>query len=97
MSQIIHQKIKLMTTSLLRDIPKGKFRVISCDLFDHSDYIKKDCDTQEEAFQIADNHNRQRKGSMDDVYYVYDDQGKYLRGEEAIKNEKGRTAVGVSA
>ena len=85
-----------MVASIRQNIPQGKFRVIGVDLFDHEDYVKKDCDTKEEAFHIADDHNRQRKGSMDDVYYVYDDQGEYLRGEEAIKNEKGETAVGVS-
>jgi hypothetical protein len=85
-----------MVASIRQNIPTGKFRVIGVDLFDHEDYVKKDCDTKDEAFQIADDHNRQRKGSMDEVYYVYDDQGKYLRGEEAIKDAKGQTAVGVS-
>ena len=86
----------MMFAPIRQNIPQGKFRVIGVDLFDHEDYVKKDCDTQEEAFQIADNHNRQREGSMDTVCYVYDDQGKYLRGEEAIKNAKGETIVGVS-
>ena len=85
-----------MTTSIRQNIPQGKFRVIGVDLFSREDYIKKDCDTKGEAFQIADERNRLRKGSMDDVYYVYDDRGNYLRGEEAIKNAKGETAVGVS-
>lgn len=84
-----------MVASIRNNIPQGKFRVIGVDLFDHGDYIKKDCDTQGEAFKIADDHNRQRTGSMDDVYYVYDDQGKYLRGEEAVKGETGER-VGVS-
>jgi hypothetical protein len=86
----------MMIASIRKNIPAGKFRVIGCDLFDHSDYIKKDCDTKEEALKIADAHNRQRSGSMDDVYYVYDDKGNYLHGEEAIKNSKGETAVGVT-
>jgi hypothetical protein len=25
-----------------------------------------------------------RSGSMDDVYYVYDDRGTYIRGNEAV-------------
>jgi hypothetical protein len=40
-----------MIASIRKNIPAGKFRVIGCDLFDHSDYIKKDCDTKEEALQ----------------------------------------------
>lgn len=44
----------------------------------------KDCDTREEAFKLADEANKKRTGSMDDVRYVYDDQGNYLRGEEVV-------------
>lgn len=77
-------------------IPAGKTRVIYVDLFSHEDGVVKDCDTEKEAFGIADAHNRTRKGSMDTVYYVYDDQGRYLRGNEAIRNAEGQTAVGVS-
>lgn len=80
-----------MVAPIRKNIPTGKFRVIGCDLFSHSDYVVKDCDSKGEAFNLADDNNRQRTGSMDDVYYVYDDQGNYLRGEEAVKN-----AVGVS-
>ena len=64
--------------------PTGKFRVIGVDLFDHGDYLVKDCDTREEAFALADDFNKVRKGSMDDVRYVYDDQGRYIRGNEAV-------------
>lgn len=85
-----------MVASIRQNIPIGKFRVIGCDLFDHSDYVVKDCDTEDEAFELADDHNSQRTGSMSDVYYVYNDKGDYLRGEEAIKNDKGVVAVGVS-
>jgi hypothetical protein len=59
--------------------PTGKFRVVGVDLFDHGDYLVGDYDTTEEAFRIADDHNKARKGSMDDVYYVYNDQRKFLR------------------
>ena len=64
--------------------PKGEFRVIGVDLFDSTDYIVKDCPKQEEAFSIADDHNKERKGSMNDVYYVYDDAGKLIRDESAV-------------
>lgn len=85
-----------MVADIIKNIPAGKFRVIGIDLFDKTDYIIKDCDKQDEAFKLADEHNSMRTGSMDDVYYVYNDKGDYLRGEEAIKNAKGETAVGVS-
>lgn len=85
-----------MVAAITQNIPAGKFRVIGIDLFDKTDYLIKDCDTQDEAFERADVRNRQRTGSMDDVFYVYNDQGKFLRGEEAIKNSKGEVAVGVS-
>lgn len=85
-----------MVAEIRKNIPEGKFRVAGIDLFDRTDYVVEDCDTQEEAFQLADAHNRKRTGSMEDVYYVYDDKGTYLRGEEAIKNDKGEVAVGVS-
>ena len=64
--------------------PEGKFRVVVIDLFDHEDYVLKDCDSQEEAFELADAHNAARTGSMDNVRYVYDDQGYYIRGDEDV-------------
>ena len=67
-----------------KQAPAGKTRVIGVDLFDHGDYLVKDYDSQQEAFGVADEHNSQRSGSMDDVYYVYDEQGKYIRGNEAV-------------
>ncbi len=85
-----------MVASIRKNIPQGKFRVIGIDVFAHEDYLVKDCDTRTEAFALADGKNRKRTGSMDYVYYVYDDQGHYLRGEEAIKNPKGEIAIGVS-
>lgn len=63
---------------------KGKTRVIGVDLFAHEDYLVGDYDTPEEAFSVADKHNEARSGSMDDVYYVYNDRGMYIRGNEAI-------------
>lgn len=67
--------------------PAGKTRVIGLDLFDLADYLVGDYDTQEEAFRIADERNKKRSGSMDDVYYVYNDQGQYIRGNEAVEQE----------
>lgn len=67
-----------------RRAPACKFRVIGVDLFSHEDYVRADYDSQEEAFRIADQHNTKRSGSMDDVYYVYDDHGTYIRGNEAV-------------
>ncbi len=70
-----------------RSAPKGKTRIIGIDLFDHEDYLVGDKDTPEEAFEIADKHNKSRAGSMDDVYYVYNDRGEYIRGNEAVGQE----------
>ena len=64
--------------------PMGKTRVVGVDLFDHENYLVRDCDSQDEAFRVADDHNTKRSGSMDDVYYVYDDQGRYIRGNEEV-------------
>ncbi len=78
------------------NIPAGKFRVLGCDLFDHTDYVVEDCDDRGTANVVADTHNRTRTGPMDDAYHVYDDKGEYLRGPEAIKNAEGEIAMGVS-
>ena len=64
--------------------PKGKTRVVEVNLFDRKDYPVGDFDTREEAFKVADEHNKKRSGSMSDVYYVYDDEGRYIRGNEAV-------------
>lgn len=71
-----------MTTELRA--PKGKTRVVGVDLFDHGDYIVGDYDDRSEAFRVADEHNSKRGGSMDDVYYAYDDNGRYIRGNEDV-------------
>ncbi|MBI5733235.1 hypothetical protein HY967_04810 [Candidatus Jorgensenbacteria bacterium] len=67
--------------------PKGKVRVVRVDLFSHEDHLVKDCDTEAEAFAIADEHNKKRTGSMEDILYVYNDKGEYLRGNEAVQQD----------
>lgn len=67
--------------------PAGKTRVVGIDLFSHEDYLVGDYDSPEQAFKIADDHNAERSGEMDDVYYVYDDEGTYVRGNEEIGQE----------
>lgn len=65
----------------------GKFRVVVVDLFSHEDYLVGDYGSRAEAFKIADDHNTKRPGSMDNVYYVYDDQSTYIRGNEAVSQK----------
>lgn len=67
--------------------PTGKTRVVGVDLFDHDDYLVGDYDSRDEAFRVADEHNTRRSGSMDNIYYVYDDEGHYIRGNEAVGQE----------
>jgi len=62
--------------------PEGQSRVVGVDLFSHEDYLIGDYVLEAEAFQIADDKNSQRSGPMDDVYYVYNDKGKLIRGQE---------------
>ena len=64
--------------------PAGKTRVVGVDLFDHEDYLVDDYESRDEAFKIADDHNAKRTGSMDDVYYAYDDQGTHIRGPKDV-------------
>lgn len=64
--------------------PKGKIRVVGVDLFSHEDYVVGDFRGRKKAFAVTDEHNRGRQGSMDDVYYAYDDKGNYIRGDEDV-------------
>jgi hypothetical protein len=64
--------------------PPGKFRLIGEDLFSHEDYFVRDYLSREKAFKAADNLNKKRPGAMDDVYYVFDDEGWRIRGHEAV-------------
>lgn len=67
--------------------PKGKTRVIVVDLFSHEDALVGDYDSRRRAIGVANRHNKQRSGPMDSVYYVYDDMGRYIRGNEAVNQE----------
>jgi hypothetical protein len=67
-------------SKLRQDVPRGKTRVVGVDLFAFEEYLVKDCETRAEAFKIADEKNQVRNGSVDDVYYVYNDRGNYIRG-----------------
>ena len=84
------KKIGAVTSSARRGYnlelkaPVGKFRVVGVDLFSHEDYLMGDYDSRAEAYKVADDHNTKRSGSMNDIYYVYDDQGTYIRGNEAV-------------
>lgn len=78
-------KIKMVITTL--KAPQGKFRIVGVDLFEHTGYLVGDYPNSDEAFAVADGHNKKRTGAMADVYYVYDDKGNYLRGNEAVKQE----------
>ena len=71
--------------------PTDKTRVVGIDLIDRrDDYLVGDYKSQDEAFKVADGHNTKHSGSMDDVnyvYYVYNDQGLFIRGNEAVSQE----------
>lgn len=69
---------------LRRGIPAGKTRVVRVDLFQHEDDLVGDFDSREEALAYADALNAERVDPMEDVYYVYDDQGTYIRGNEDV-------------
>jgi hypothetical protein len=56
-----------------RHAPLGKFRVVGVDTFDGGDWIIKDCDTFQEAKELADENG----GSMQKTH-VYNDMGKHL-------------------
>ena len=67
-------------SKLRQGVPPGKTRIIGVGLFAFEEYLVKDCDTRAEAFEIADRKNETRTGLIEDVYYVYNDRGDYIRG-----------------
>lgn len=64
--------------------PRGKTRIIGVDLRGHNDYLVGDYNNKNDAFRVADEYNKKRSDPMDDIYYVYDDAGIYIRGNEEI-------------
>lgn len=76
--------------------PVGKFRVIGIDLFSHEDYLIADCASEQEAFGVADEKNKERENTMGDVYYVYDDEGNFLRGDVVSGLEDPITGDNIS-
>lgn len=77
-----------MIAAIREGIPAGTYRVAGCDLFDGSDYLVKDCNTKDEAFWIADDHNRVRSGGLSDTYCVYDCEGNCIRDETDVKSDE---------
>ncbi|MBI2439182.1 MAG: hypothetical protein HYV45_01090 [Candidatus Moranbacteria bacterium] len=71
--------------------PSGQTRVVGVDLFAKEDYLVGDFDSKDKAIKKADAHNKKRLGPMDDVYYVYNDRGQYIHGNEAGRS--GSVAV----
>jgi hypothetical protein len=67
-------------SKLRKGVPPGKSRVVGVDIFSFEEYLVRDCDTRAEAFELADKKNQSRKGQLEDVYYVFDDRGEYIRG-----------------
>lgn len=66
--------------------PRGKFIVVGVDKFSYEDWLEGAYDTAEQALQVSRNKTDQEKPLATDhsvatVYYVYDDQGKYLGGD----------------
>jgi len=57
--------------------PEGMFRVRSIDPILSKSYFVEDYHSRREAFDVADDHNKKRKSSVDDIYRVFDDQGKF--------------------
>ncbi|MFH2025133.1 MAG: hypothetical protein ABIK30_04825 [bacterium] len=66
--------------------PKGMFRILCVDKWDHEHSIYGDYSSREEALLIAKRNTENAAGRSSDssiatVYYVYDDQGNYLGGD----------------
>ena len=74
--------------------PEGKCKVIGIDKFDGSDWVQDECDTPEEAIQLAEKLTTEAKRSatgesIATVYYAYDPQGNYIGGNTWKPGEKG--------
>ena len=81
----------------LRRSPKGKFRVLGIDRYDHSDWLEKECDTEEEAVTLAEEKTNAAKKSATDasiatVFYAYSPKGEYIGGDTWKEGERGGSA-----
>lgn len=77
------QQKKEVEMAINRKAPVMRTRVIRVDPFAQKpDRLLKDFFSPQEAYNLADKRNRGRTGPMDDVVYVYDDQGNFLHGDE---------------
>jgi len=79
----------LVQQPIERIAPKGKFRILGIDKFEppgEGHWVVGDYDSLEEALRYARARTRQATSHTEDpnmaiVYYVYDDQGKYMGGD----------------
>lgn len=75
----------LARSDKLKALP-GKFIVVGVDKFSYADWLEGTYDTAEQALKVARSKTNREKPLATDhsvatVYYVYDDQGKYLGGD----------------
>jgi hypothetical protein len=56
-----------------RKAPPGKFRIIGVDTFDGGDWVQGDCDTIEEARELA-----AEKGGTMTKMHIYNDEGRHV-------------------
>lgn len=61
--------------------PKGKFRVVARDMLSHKYCFVGDYDSKPKACQIAEQGNNDRIRFVDDVYFVYDDEGRLIQAK----------------
>lgn len=72
------------TQENIRKAPPGKTRIIGSLPFNESqDRVIDDFDKREVAVEIAEKHNKKLRGLTDEVYLLYDDDGKPI--SEAFK------------
>ncbi len=59
--------------------PFGKFRVVAVGTFDGTEWIHRDCDTKEKAFEAA----KEKRGTMITTY-IFDDKGDHIKSEGTL-------------
>lgn len=62
-----------MDEEFSRQAPKGKFRVVGVDTFDGGDWVQQDCDSLDEAIEVA-----KKNGGQMTKMHVYDENGNHL-------------------